>query len=90
MADTPSVDTVEEGDDYYHVRFRDPDDFDTIRTPDWAEEAASSVDEGSEVRTGKLADGDDWLIESVLIPIDDGDREYAKNTAEKIVEKIES
>jgi hypothetical protein len=36
---------VEETDDYVHVRFRDPDDFETIRTPDWAENAASDVAE---------------------------------------------
>lgn len=49
MADTPSIETVEEGDDYYHVRYRDPDEFDDIRTPDWAEEASDAVSEGSEV-----------------------------------------
>jgi hypothetical protein len=43
---------VEETDDYVHVRFRDPDDFETIRTPDRAENAASDVAEGAEVRTG--------------------------------------
>ncbi|PSQ26094.1 hypothetical protein BRD03_11165 [Halobacteriales archaeon QS_9_68_17] len=48
MADTPSTETVEEGDDYYHVRYRDPDEFDGIRTPDWAEEA-DAVSEGSAV-----------------------------------------
>jgi hypothetical protein len=41
----PTGETVEETDDYVHVRFRDPDDFETIRTPDRAENAASDVAE---------------------------------------------
>jgi hypothetical protein len=31
MADMPDVNTIGEGDDYYHVEFRDEDQFDTIR-----------------------------------------------------------
>ncbi|MFC7157351.1 hypothetical protein ACFQPA_18135 [Halomarina halobia] len=93
MAETPSPEEVERGDDYYHVRFRDPDEFDTIRTPDWAENAAGSVVEGSEVRTGHEKEGgdDDWEIQSVLVPIDEVDGEdEAREQAQKIVEKIES
>lgn len=90
MADAPAVQTVDRSDDYYHVRFRDPDAFSEIRTPDWAENAASSVAEGSEVRTGKLSDGDDWAIESVLVPVDGTDEDGAVETAKRIVEKIES
>ncbi|MFB6179982.1 MAG: hypothetical protein ABEI77_09695 [Halorientalis sp.] len=80
---------VEDGDDYVHVRIRDPDAFDTIRTPDWAAEAAGSVHEGSEVRTGKLKGSDGWSIESVLVtkPID---TESAIQVASQIVQKIES
>lgn len=89
MPDTPDGEIVEETDDYVHVRFRDPDDFDTIRTPDWAENAASDVVEGAEVRTGKLKDSDDWLVESVLIPAGT-DHDEAETQAEEIVEKIES
>jgi hypothetical protein len=89
MSDTPDGDIVEETDDYVHVRFRDPDGFETIRTPDWAENAASDVAEGAEVRTGKLEDSDDWLVESVLIPAGTDEAE-AEDEAERIVEKIES
>lgn len=32
MADTPDVETVETEDEYVHVRFRDPDRYDEIRT----------------------------------------------------------
>ena len=88
---TPSI--AEATDDYYHVRFRDPDEFDTIRTPDWAENAASSVAEGAEVRTGHAEGGDDsdWEIQSVLVPTDEADDEDdAIDLARKIVEKIES
>jgi hypothetical protein len=89
MADTPDVDTIEAGDDYYHVRFRDPDDFDTVRTPDWADEASDSVSEGSEVRTGKREDSDDWEVQSVLIKKQAGE-DKARDRAKEVVEKIES
>jgi len=52
MAQMPTASDVEEGDDYYHVRYRDPDQFDDIRTPDWADNPAESVVNGAEVRTG--------------------------------------
>ena len=89
MADTPDGEIVEESENYVHVRFRDPDGFDTIRTPDWAENAASDVAEGSEVRTGKREGSDDWEVESVLIPAGT-DEDDAKDQADQIVEKIES
>lgn len=92
MADIPDVKTVEEPEsgEYHHVRFRDPDAFSTVRTPDWAQNAASSVSDGAEVRTGKLEDSDDWKVESVLIKKDTADEDEAKDQAKKIVEKIES
>lgn len=89
MTDVPDVNTVETSDDYRHVQFRDPDRFETIRTPDWAANAAQSVSEGAEVRTGKLADGDDWLVESVLVDKHVGE-DTAREEAREIVEKIES
>lgn len=86
---TPSI--AETTDDYYHVRFEDPDEFDTVRTPDWAENPASSIAEGAEVRTGREEGGDDWDVQSVLVPTDEADDEDdAMAKAERIVEKIES
>jgi hypothetical protein len=89
MAEAPSIQTIETEDEYSHVRFRDPDDFDTIRTPDWAANAAQDVSEGSEVRTGKRKDSDDWEVQSVLIKKSVGEDE-AREQAEEIVQKIES
>ncbi|MFC4245782.1 hypothetical protein ACFOZ7_01980 [Natribaculum luteum] len=83
------VQKLETEDQYHHVRFRAPDRFDEIRTPDWAKNAAESVSEGSEVRTGKVKDGDDWEVESVLIP-KEVDEDEARSDAKQIVEKIES
>lgn len=83
------VQDVETSDEYIHVRFRDPDDFETIRTPDWAANVASSVSEGAEVRTGKQEDGDDWLVQSVLVEKDVGE-ETAREQAKETVDKIES
>jgi hypothetical protein len=84
------VEATEEGDDYYHVRYQNPDEFDEIRTPDWARNPAESVCEGSEVRTGHESDGDDWEVQSVLVPVDAvSDEKEAAESAQQIVEKIE-
>ena len=85
----PEIQAVDTEDEYVHVRFRDPDRYDTIRTPDWAANAAESVSEGAEVRTGKEKGGDDWEVQSVLVP-DDVDESEARERATEIVEKIES
>ncbi|WP_135827494.1 hypothetical protein [Halorussus halobius] len=87
MADVPDVRAVETGDEFIHVRFRDPDEFDEIRTPDWAAHAARDVSEGAEVRTGDREGDDDWLVQSVLIQKSVGE-EKAREQAEKVVEKI--
>lgn len=84
-----SPNKVETEDEYIHVRFRDPDQFDDIRTPDWAEDPAHSVSEGSEVRMGQREGSDDWEVESVLISKNVGE-EKAKEQAKEVVEKIES
>ena len=89
MADVPDIETVETEDEYVHVRFRDPDRYEEIRTPDWADDPAESVSEGSEVRTGKVEGSDDWEVTSVLIDKHVGE-EKAKEQAREIVEKIES
>lgn len=89
MADAPDVQKVETEDDYVHVRFRDPDRYDKIRTPDWAKEPAESVSEGSEVRTGEIEGENDWEVVTVLIDKHVGE-EKAEEQAREIVEKIES
>lgn len=88
MAD-PKAQSVELEEDFYHVRFNDPDKFDAIRTPDWAAEASSSVSEGSEVRMGKLKGEDDWQVQSVLIRKEAGNEDKAREQAEEIVRKLE-
>ena len=90
MGDGKQVEAVEEGEDYYHVRFRDPDQFSDIRTPDWADEPAESVQEGSEVRMGDEEGNDDWTVQSVLIPVDAADNDEAVGLGHDIVEKIRS
>ena len=89
MANTPDIESVETEDEYIHVRFRDPDRYADIRTPDWAETASESVSSGSEVRTGRLEGSDDWEVQSVLIDKHAGE-EKAREQAREIVEKIES
>lgn len=89
MADAPAVEDVETEGEYVHVRFRDPDRYDEIRTPDWAENPAESVSEGAEVRTGRIEGEDDWEVQSILIDKHVGE-EKAREQAEEIVGKIES
>ncbi|WP_122090283.1 hypothetical protein [Halalkalicoccus subterraneus] len=89
MTDTPDIELVETDEEYVHVRFRDPDRYDEIRTPDWATEPAESVSEGSEVRTGRVEGSDDWEVTSVLIDKHVGEGK-AKQQARQIVAKIES
>ena len=89
MADVPGIQSVETEDEYIHVRFRDPDEFDTIRTPDWAQNAAESVSEGAEVRTGDEEGNDDWEVQSVLVEKHVGE-EKAREQAKEIVEKIKN
>jgi hypothetical protein len=86
-AGTGGVQKVERGDEYVHVRFRNPDDFDTIRTPDWAAHAAQDIAPGAEVRTGKLNGSGEWHTESALIPTP-VDQQTAARLATQIVEKI--
>lgn len=85
----PDVELVSTEDEYVHVRFRDPDRYEEIRTPDWAKAPAESVSEGSEVRTGTLEGEDDWEVTSVLIKTSVGEGK-AEEQAREIVEKIES
>lgn len=89
MADVPDIELVETEGEYVHVRFRDPDRYEEIRTPDWATEPAESVSAGSEVRTGKLEGSDEWEVTSVLIDKHVGE-EKAREQAREIVEKIKS
>lgn len=86
MAEIRSVETEGE---YIHVRFRDPDRYETIRTPDWAKQPAESVSNHAEVRTGKQNEGDDWDVQSVLIKKPVGE-ETAREQAKRIVDEIES
>lgn len=90
MGRTKQAESVEEGDQYYHVRYRDPDEFSEIRTPDWAESPASSVVDDGEVRMGDEAGTDDWEVQSVLVPVDETDESEAEELADEILEKIES
>lgn len=88
MAQHPDPITVDTEDEYIHVRYRDPDEFDAIRTPDWADHASDSVSEGSEVRMGKREGSDDWAVQSVLIEKSVGEQK-AREQADEILRKIE-
>lgn len=86
MARIPSAKRTELEGEYYHVRFRDPDEFDQIRTPEWARTAARDVSSGSRVRMGRR--GDDWVVQSVLVDKHAGESK-AREQAVRILEKLE-
>ena len=88
MAQIPSPKLVELEGEYYHVRFRDPDEFSEIRTPEWAAEAAADVVPGSKVRTGHRRGSDEWVVQSVLIPESVG-KSTARTRAKQVIEKLE-
>ena len=86
-----SIKSVDESENYYHVRYRDPDDFDEIRTPDWAENIANSVVDGGEVRTGDEHNNENWTVQSVLVPVGAVvDEAEARDTADEILLEMES
>lgn len=89
MPQIPEPTSTTKEDEYIHVQYRDPDQFDTIRTPEWADRVSDSVSEGSEVRMGKQKDADDWVVQSVLIKKNVG-VEKSREQADKIIRKIES
>jgi hypothetical protein len=89
MPSLPEPKAITTEDEYIHVRYRDPDDFETIRTPDWADRVSDSVSEGSEVRMGKRKGSDEWVVQSVLIDKHVGES-TARSQANEIIETIES
>jgi hypothetical protein len=89
MARVPKPKLVELEEEYYHVRFRDPDEFSEIRTPAWATEAAEEISTGSKVRTGHRTGSDEWVVQSVLVPKNVG-KTKARSQAERIIEKLEA
>jgi len=76
------------GDEFYHVRVRDPSRYETERVPDWASDVAGSVSKGSKVKMGKLGQGD-WEVQSVMIKKSNVDRKKAKDLAEEIAMKVD-
>lgn len=76
--------------DFFHVRFRQPGRFDTIRTPDWAANVARSVSKGAEVRMGRTSAGN-WFVQSVLLkPKGIRDKNHARSLAARIRKKIDN
>jgi hypothetical protein len=69
MVSQLTVESIEEREDHYHVHFRDSETFDELVSPDWAVDLADGEVPGADVRMGEDGSGD-WLVQSVLIPVD--------------------
>jgi hypothetical protein len=89
MTPLPDIKEVTTEEEYIHVRYREPDQFERIRTPDWADRVSDSVSEGSEVRMGELKEADGWVVQSVLIKKNVGEAK-AREQADEIIREIES
>lgn len=89
MGAIPAPRSVTTEDEYIHVQYRDPDSFDAIRTPEWADRVSDSISNGSEVRMGRREGTDEWVVQSVLIKKNVGESK-AREQADRIIEKIES
>lgn len=88
MASQLTVKKIERDGRYYDVRFRDPETFRALRSPASANRTARSVVPESKVRMGQT-DDDEWLVQSVLVPIDAvEDDEDASRKALQIVTKV--
>ncbi len=84
---------VQTTDYYHHIRVRAKDVFSEFRTPQAATTAPSidvDVDvDGGDVRVGR-AGPDQWLVESVLVPVEAAaDAEEAETHARRIVAHVE-
>lgn len=92
MVDQSDIDIVETTEDQYRFQFRDRERFDELTdTPEWAQETAETISEGTTVRMGRLPDSDALQVESVAVPRKPNlGREDAKNVAEKVVEELHS
>lgn len=88
MPRIPQPSTVETNGDFLRVRYRDPEEFETLRTPEWARKTAESVVDGSELWRGKQAGGENWIRQEVLIP-EPVDSTDAGRKANEILQRIE-
>lgn len=85
----PKIKLVAAEEDYFHVRYRPPSQFDQIRTPGWAAKVAHSVSRNAKVRMGKTPAGN-WLVQSVLIRRGHGKtKNDAMSLASRIMDKVE-
>lgn len=85
----PGPAQVDIGEDFYHVRQRNPQKFDRIRIPDWVNKPAQSISKGSQVKMGKSRWSDNWYVQSVLIEKNGKDTDVARSLARRIRQKIE-
>jgi hypothetical protein len=88
MAQVPEPQSVEVEDEFIHVHYADPDDFETIRPPQRAITESKTAPEGSQIRTGMRPDSDEWEVLSVLIPRDVGE-ENAREKAAEVIRTME-
>lgn len=86
----PKIERIDVGNEYYHVRIRNPHKFSRIRLPDYAERLASSISKDSKVKMGKNKNSDNWQVQSILIRRKFHDLEKTEDLALRILKKMES
>lgn len=88
MPRIPGPSKVEQEGDYVCVRYRDPEEFETLQTTEWARKAPESVVDGCELRVGKRVDGENWIPQEILIP-EPVDAIDARRKADEILQRID-
>jgi hypothetical protein len=84
-----SITKVDETEDFFRYRVRDPNQFEKMRFPAWAAEVAGSVCEDAKVIMGET-EADNWFTQAILIPKDVVDQEsVARQCAQEILKKLE-
>jgi len=85
----PKLKQIDEGDEYYHVRFRQPYRFDKVRIPNWAERVAQSISKDSKVKMGRTKAGN-WFPQTVMIARPYRNKSDARRLSRKIMKKLEN
>lgn len=75
---------------FHHVQVRPEDAFTEFRTPLAGDATLTMLEPGCDVREGQVGP-DEWVVESVLVPVDAfEDGEAAVTRARQVVDDLES
>lgn len=86
----PKPELSQTNDQFHHVQVRPADAFTEFRTPLAGDETLSVTETGCDIREGRVGP-DEWVVESVLVPVDaveNGDS--VTHRVQQVVDDVES